>query len=34
MMYDKNDIVEGYFVSDCVSRKKHVVPLVMDVFEN
>ena len=34
MMYDKNNIIEGYFVSDCVSRKKHVVPLVMDVFEN
>ena len=34
MMYDTNDIYEGYFVPDCVSRKKHVVPLVMDVFEN
>ena len=28
------DIPEGYFVENCVSRKKHVVPLIMEIFEN
>ena len=34
VMYEKENIPEGYFVENCVSRKKHVVPLVMEVFEN
>ncbi len=32
--YEKENIPEGYFVENCVSRKKHVVPLIMEVFEN
>ena len=34
IMYGQENIKEGYFVENCVSRKKHVVPLVMEVFEN
>lgn len=34
VIYGKENIPEGYFVTDCVSRKKHVVPLIMEVFEN
>ena len=34
VMYEEENIPEGYFVENCVSRKKHVVPLVMEVFEN
>ena len=30
----EEDVNEGYFVSGCVSRKKHVVPLIMEIFEN
>jgi manganese-dependent inorganic pyrophosphatase len=33
LAYQK-DIPEGFFVEGCVSRKKHVVPLVMEVLEN
>lgn len=34
VIYGKEGICEGYFVEDCVSRKKHVVPLIMEVYEN
>ena len=34
LIYEKEDIPEGYFVENCVSRKKHVVPLIMEIFEN
>lgn len=27
-------IEEGYFIDGCVSRKKHVVPMIMPIFEN
>ncbi len=30
----EDNVGEGYFVSGCVSRKKHVVPLIMEIFEN
>lgn len=32
--YERENIPEGYFVENCVSRKKHVVPLIMEIFEN
>ena len=32
--YDREEIEEGYFIPGCVSRKKHVVPLIMELFEN
>ena len=34
LMYEQPDVYEGYFVPNCVSRKKHVVPLIMEIFEN
>ncbi len=34
VMYNKSTVPEGYFVENCVSRKKHVVPLIMEIFEN
>lgn len=34
IVYEKDNIKEGYFVDGCVSRKKHVVPLLMEIFEN
>ena len=33
IIYGK-DMSEGDFIEKCVSRKKNVIPLVMDVFEN
>ena len=30
--YDK-EINEGDFIENCVSRKKNVIPLIMDAFE-
>ena len=30
----QDGIEEGYFVSGCVSRKKHVVPQIMSILEN
>ena len=33
LAYQKN-IEEGHFLEGCVSRKKHVVPLIMEVLEN
>lgn len=32
--YEKDDINQGHFVEGCVSRKKHVVPLIMEIIEN
>lgn len=32
--YSQEEIPQGYFVEGCVSRKKHVVPLIMEIFEN
>lgn len=32
--YEKENIKQGQFINKCVSRKKHVVPLIMDVIEN
>lgn len=34
LMYEQAQVCEGYFVPNCVSRKKHVVPLIMEIFEN
>ena len=34
VVYGKENLPEGYFVDNCVSRRKHVVPLIMEVFEN
>ena len=34
VVYGKENLPEGYFVENCVSRKKHVVPLIMEIFEN
>lgn len=34
VVYQMEKTPEGYFVENCVSRKKHVVPLIMEVFEN
>ncbi len=34
MAYDKDNIKEGHFIENCVSRKKHVVPIIMEIFEN
>lgn len=32
--FGKEKIAQGHFIRNCVSRKKHVVPLIMDVLEN
>lgn len=34
IMYNKNDIYEGYFIEGCVSRKKNVIPLIMEIYES
>ena len=31
--YDQYDVEEGFFVENCVSRKKNAVPVIMPVFE-
>ena len=31
--YNK-DVPEGYFIEGCLSRKKHIVPLIMPILEN
>lgn len=31
--YNK-DVPEGYFIAGCLSRKKHIVPLIMPILEN
>ena len=30
----QDDIYEGYFIEGCVSRKKHIVPVIMEILEN
>lgn len=32
--YEQKEVEEGSFIPNCVSRKKHVVPLIMEIFEN
>lgn len=32
--YNDLDVEQGFFVENCVSRKKNVVPLIMDLFDN
>ena len=34
LAYGVNNIPQGYFLPGCVSRKKHVVPMIMPIFEN
>ena len=34
LAYEVEDIKQGQFIKNCVSRKKHVVPLIMDILEN
>lgn len=34
LAYSINNIPQGHFISGCVSRKKHVVPVIMPIFEN
>lgn len=34
LAYSVNNIPQGHFISGCVSRKKHVVPMIMPIFEN
>ena len=29
----QTDVNQGYFVEGCLSRKKHVIPLIMEVIE-
>ena len=31
--YNIEDLEQGHYFDGCVSRKKHVVPVIMDVFE-
>ena len=33
LAYEKENIKQGQFIRNCVSRKKHVVPIIMDVLE-
>ena len=33
LAYDDMDVLEGFFVPGCVSRKKNMVPVIMPVFE-
>ena len=32
--YEKEETKPGMFIPNCVSRKKHVVPLIMEIMEN
>ena len=34
LAYEKENIKQGQFISNCVSRKKHVVPVIMEVLES
>lgn len=34
LAYSINNIPQGHFIAGCVSRKKHVVPMIMPIFEN
>ena len=33
-IYDIENLEEGHFLPGCVSRKKHVVPVLMELFES
>jgi manganese-dependent inorganic pyrophosphatase len=33
LVYQK-DITEGYFIEGCLSRKKHIVPIIMQILES
>ena len=33
-IYDIEKLEEGHFFDGCVSRKKHVVPVLMELFDN
>ncbi|MBQ3297909.1 MAG: putative manganese-dependent inorganic diphosphatase [Bacilli bacterium] len=33
LAYQK-EVFEGYFIDGCVSRKKHIVPVIMEILEN
>lgn len=30
----QDDVYEGYFIEGCVSRKKHIVPVIMEILES
>lgn len=32
--YDNNNLSQGEFIPSCVSRKKHIVPIIMPIFDN
>lgn len=34
MIYGVDDLKEGVFIQGCMSRKQHIVPLMMEYFEN
>lgn len=34
IMYNNQDVYEGCFIEGCVSRKKNVIPLIMEIYEN
>ncbi len=34
LAYHQDQIYEGFFVEGCVSRKKHIVPVIMEILEN
>ncbi|MBQ3468568.1 MAG: putative manganese-dependent inorganic diphosphatase [Bacilli bacterium] len=34
MIYGVDDLQEGTFIKGCMSRKQHIVPLMMEYFEN
>lgn len=34
LAYDNREVSEGMFIEGCMSRKKNVVPIIMQVFEN
>ncbi len=34
LIYDKTNAEEGLFIEGCVSRKQHVIPLIMNIFDN
>ena len=34
LMYNTNDVNEGMFIKGCISRKKNIIPLIMNIYEN
>lgn len=34
LIYEKQNVEEGLFIEGCISRKKHVIPLIMNIFDN